>query len=148
MTHFIGRKFTAPSSVTVVTGGTPVGTASDMQTLLDGNVYQLPEVTGTPGFDLEINFTDVPRVKGIVFRGYYSGSTTHYVELQIRNYNTSTDDTIIRIDTAATYNYRTILIPNDTDFINSSNQSQLTFYHPMSGNAAHDLYLDFVSLVS
>lgn len=140
--------FKTPASVTVVDGGTPVGTVSDMQVLLDGNEYNLPEASGTPGFDLEVNFTTVLSVKGIVVRAYYEGSSSHHVDMKIRNYDTAADDTIINFQDAEDYNYRTILIPDDTDYIDGSGNSQITFYHPDNGTPAHDMYIDYIAILS
>ena len=63
-THpFIAPAYKTPANINVVTGGTPVGSVTDMQTAFDGNVYNLPETTGAPGIDLEINFTVVNWIK-------------------------------------------------------------------------------------
>ena len=141
--------FTPPASINKVAGGTPVGDVTDIQTMLDGNVYNLPEVAAAPGFDLEVDFSSIDRIDGIVLRAYYGPKTsTHYSELRIHNYQTTNDDTIINFQPADDYNVRTILIPDGEDYLDGSGNAQLTFYHPPSGNLAHDLFIDYVALLS
>lgn len=141
--------FIVADSVTVVTGGTPVGTVSDMQTLMDGNTYDLPEVTGTPGFDLEIDFVNMVDIYGIVMRSYYAPkNSVHYAQLLIHNYSGGeSDDAIIRIEPSDDHNYRTIMIPDATNFIDGSGNAQLTLSHPQAGNASHDMYVDYIALL-
>ena len=140
--------FNVPSSIEVDTGGTPVGDVTDLQTLLDGNVYNLPETATTPGFDLQVDFTKVPRISAIVLRSYYGPKTsTHYSQLKIHNYTTDSDDVIIDFQPADDHNYRTILIPSDKDYISDGNV-QLRFYHPPAGNPAHGLFVDYIALVT
>ena len=141
--------FIVPDSITVVAGGTPVGTITDMQTPMDGNTYNLPETTGTPGFDLEMDFVDMVDIYGIVLRNYYSpANSTHYAQLLIHNYSGGeSDDTVIHIEPSADHNYRTIMIPDATNFIDGSGNAQLTLFHPSAGNASHDLYVDYVAML-
>jgi len=140
--------FVVPTSLNVVAGGTPVGNILTLTIALDGNEYNLPETTGVPGIDLEVNFTNVVQIRGIVVNGRYTGGGAHYVDIQIRNYTTAADVTVIRMNTSTTNNYRTILIPDDSDFIDGSGNAQITFYHPTTGNSTHDLYIDYVALIS
>jgi len=141
--------FIVPDSVTVVAGGTPVGTVVDMRTPMDGNTYDLPEATGTPGFDLEIDFVNVVDIYGIVMRSYYAPqNSVHYAQLLVHNYSGGeSDDTIVHMEAAAGYNYRTIMIPDATNFIDGSGNAQLTLYHPQAGNASHDMYVDYIALL-
>ena len=153
-THpFIAPAYKTPANINVVTGGTPVGSVTDMQTAFDGNVYNLPEATGAPGIDLEINFTGVTGIKGLVFAGRYVGSSTHYIDIYLYDYNAAADQAIFRMQTqsgspATTNEYRTILIPDDSNFIDGSGNTQISFIHPVTGNSSHDLYLDYIALLN
>lgn len=144
------KTFTSPNSITVNTGGTPVGAISDIQTLLDGNVYQLPEVAGTPGFDVEFVFTGITDVKGFAFRAYYAPLTSsHLVTFAAWNYDTSAWDQFMELPPSTGYNYRYIEIPNgNSPYFDGSGNAKIRFYHNSSGNAAHDLYVDFIALIS
>ena len=141
-------RFIVPASLNVATGGTPVGDVTDLQVMLDGNEYQLPEVTGTPGFDLEINFSNVSRIRGIVTKCRYDGASPHYAEVRLHNYTTVADDILLRVDPAATNNTRTVLLPSDENYIDTDGSAQIVFYHPGAGNATHDLYIDYVAILS
>jgi len=138
--------YSVPSSLTVVTGGTPVGTITDLQTLNDGNEYNLPELAGTPGMDLECDFTGVTSIRGILLNARYTGSSSHEVTVRLKNY-TGGDDIFIRMSSTTTNNYRTVLIPDDTNYI-SGGAAQISFYHGISGVPAHDLYIDYVAILN
>ena len=122
---------------------TPV---SDIQEPFDGNVTTIDEVNGAPGIDLSVNFTGVESIYGVVLRAYYAGSSSHHVDVSLHNYDSGLEDVIIRLDNATDYNYRTILIPDNPDYI-SSGSSQVNFIHPSSGTPTHDLFIDFVSIL-
>lgn len=142
-------KFASPTNINKTAGGTEVGGLSDVLSLNDGNVYNLPEASGTPGFRVEfdfVNITDIP--KGLVFNGYYSPTSAHPdVIIEIRNYSTSTDDQLIQLSPAASANYRTILFSDGENYVDSSNNSQFIIDHVTSGNPAHDLYVDYIALL-
>lgn len=141
-------EFITPVSTQVITGGTPVGSVTDVQTLKDGNYYQVPEVSGTPGFDIRFNFTNVKSIAGFVSMIRYTGSTTHDVTLRILNYSTVAQDAFLVIPHTATLDaYRTVLIPDDANYINSSRQAQMTLYHDSQGNPSHDIYIDYIALL-
>jgi hypothetical protein len=144
----IDYEFITPDSITVNTGGAPVGTVDDVQEFHDGNVYQLPEVTGAPGFDVDFNFKNVMDIYGIVSRIRYAGSATHQVDLNLYDYVASGLKQFILIpNTGANYQYRTILIPSYRQFINQDAEAIINLYHLTSGNASHDLYVDYIALM-
>ena len=138
--------YVVPTSLTVVTGGTPVGTIADLQVLHDGSEYNLPEVSGTPGMELQCDFTNIKSIRGLVLNARYTGSSSHEVVVRLKNY-TGGDDTFIRMASTATNNYRTILIPDDTNYM-SSGAAQVSFYHAISGVPSHDLYIDYIALIT
>jgi len=122
---------------------TPV---SDIQEPFDGNVTIIDEVTGSPGIDLSVNFTSVESIYGLVLRAYYQGSSSHHVDVSFHNYDSGLEDVVIRLDNATDYNYRTILIPDNPDYI-SSGSTQINFIHPDSGTPTHDLFIDYVAIL-
>ena len=141
-------EFIVPSTITVNAGGTPVGTVTDVQSLLDGNVYQIPEVAATPGFDIDFNFTNVASIGGFVSNIWYDGSATHNVALDLFNYTDVQQDSFLHVShSASLYSYRTVLMPDDTKYINGSNEAQLSLYHYSGGNASHDIYIDYIALI-
>ena len=141
--------FVTPDSITVNTGGIPVGDVTDIQTLLDGNTYNLPEVAGVPGYDLEICFRRIINIKGFVFRAYYSpNNSAHLVTFDMYNYDTVTWDSFMQVPPANGYNYRYIEIPNGSYYFNNRGDARMRFYHISSGNSAHDLYIDYAAIIS
>jgi len=143
--------FNSPATLTVNTGGTPVGTGvSDVQTMLDGNIYQLPEVTGTPGFDIEFAWTGITRIKGFAFRVLYVGTSTHQVTFRAYNYNTTVWDVLFEIPASLGYNYRCNQFPasNMANYFDSGGNAKVKIYHDTAGNASHDLYVDYVAIVN
>lgn len=146
--NFIPPEFITPTSLNVVAGGTPVGTIAGVQTLLDGSVYQLPELAATPGFDLEFNFEQVSRIDGLVARIRYDGMAAHDVTLRLYNYDDAQDDEYTKVtNTSSIYDYRMILIPENQKYINDSNQAQIIIVHESAGNNSHDIYIDYIALL-
>ena len=139
--------FIVPASTTITDGGTPVGTVTDLQTLNDGNVYQVPEVIGTPGFDIKLNFSSVKRLSGIVTNTRYVGTASHDITIGLWNYVTAAYDRLLLFSHTDTYyTYRTVLIPDDTNYISSGN-AQIVIYHETSGNQTHNIYIDYAALL-
>ena len=150
LTASSNSQFITASSITKNTGGTAVGTVTDTQTLLDGNVYQVPEVASTPGFDIDFNFTNVNTISGFVSMIRYTGATTPYHEVvqTLYNYTNTTDDAFLLIPHAPTaYQYRTVLIPDDTNYINSSGQATISLIHNTAGIGTHNVYIDYIALI-
>lgn len=142
--HARQMELVAPNSL-VLDNGTSANALADLQTMLDGNIYRLEEVTGAPGMRLTLTFTGVNEIYGLLLRAYYKGSTTHYCEVSLYNYTTTAWDVFITVETSNGQNVRYIRIPDDADYI-SGGQAQVRWEHPVSGNASHDAYIDFVGL--
>lgn len=142
-------KYLVASSITDnVAAQTPVGTVTDTQTALDGNEYNMPENNSNPALDIDFNFTNVSQVRGLVFNARYTGSATHQMLVSIWDDNSSVRRNIMVFSTTASNNYRTVLIPDGTNFINGSGNVKVSFHHSLvSGNTSHDLYVDYVALL-
>jgi hypothetical protein len=135
-----------PGSIDAITlVGTPTGTVADVQELNDGNTLDLAEVAGTPGMTIDFLFPDISSIKGFVFKGYYSGSSVHWIEIQLYNYVTTNWDVFMTFSSGFGMNYRYIEIPDDGPYI-SDGDAIIRAYHPQNGNASHDLYIDYVAL--
>jgi hypothetical protein len=134
----------SPAQVTL-TVGTSSDTVDDVRTLSDGNVYDLTEATGDPAQDVKFTFEKVGTLRALAVRAYYSGAATHYVEVGLYNYNTSSYDTFMTYSDGFGYNYRYVEIP-DADNYHSNGQAIVRFYHPESGVGTHHSYIDYVAL--
>ena len=126
---------------------TPVGSLANTTIALDGSFYNMPENNSSPAIDVDFDFTNVTRIRGIVFNARYTGSSTHYMIVRIRDYVGATDRDLMHLTTTPSNNYRTILIPDDTRFIDANGNAQISFYHPTSGNTSHDLFVDYIALL-
>lgn len=145
----INRNFLTPATQTVNTGTLVSGTVSDVQTWADGNEVHIAEVTGVPGFDIEYTFTSIISFCEVEVAFYYVGSATHDCQVQIYDdANTTWRELISQNGVGLSHNLRFVDFPGVVaDYINSSDEVKMRFYHPQSGNASHDLYIDFVSIV-
>jgi hypothetical protein len=138
-----------PSSITVNASDGTTGTVSDVQTMFDGNVYQIEELSATPGFDVEFIFSSVDKYPTIVVtRWLYSGSATHDVTWDIWNYNSSAWDTLRSFQDSRTFEASmTMYIPrNSNGNYVSSGAAKVRVYHRSAGNAAHNIKVDYVGL--
>jgi hypothetical protein len=149
--HYHDHTIYTPSSLTLTTGGTPVGTVAGVQTLGDGTNYQVPEVTGSPGFDVKFNFTSVTKnPKWLVFTGTYAGSASHIVLVGLWNYNTSAYVNFDTFPDAGGYSVSHSVYVGALNMAHyiSSGSMIVRFYHVSSGNASHNVYFDYVALVA
>ena len=115
-------------------------------------MYALVEETGSPGIHLEVEFVGVTALKYVSILGAYNGSASHYVHVQIYNFNTTSWELCTSFDshgTVESWEDYGFAVPNGTNYIGTGADDgdvRLRFYHPVNGNASHDLELDEVAL--
>ena len=135
-----------PASVTVTDGGAPVGTVAGVQTMLDGSVYQVPEVAATPGFDVRFNFTGIAFTpNAIVHRSWYDGTTTHQVTIELWDYVTEAFVPVSEFEASLTYEVQQLPFPEGARWT-SGGAAIVRFNHSTGGNASQDMYWDYVGL--
>lgn len=140
--------FSSVNSINLVAGTSTDGIA-DIQTMLDGNVYNLNEVAASPGYDLRFAFINIDNIDHIVVRFYYSGGTSHGCRFQIYNVNTTNWDTLFTESGAnVDMSVYTFFMVDDTNYIDGSDQVLVRFYHTEVGNPAHDVFIDYVGIAS
>ena len=101
----------------------------------------------TPGIYLLLNFTGVTRIREVVARAYYVGSSTHAVRIEIYNWTTASWVTLTTLNTGMDMEqWELTLLVDDDDYISGGGAARLSFYHNESGNASHDLYIDYVAI--
>jgi hypothetical protein len=125
--------------------GTSASSLSDLQTMLDGNTYDIAEEVGAPGINVEIEFAGVIEINQVIVSAYYSGSPTHAVRIQLYNYNDAAWDTIHTINDGRDIEQHFKTIVDDSDYILSGN-AIVRLYHAENGNGSHNLYIDYVGL--
>jgi hypothetical protein len=116
--------------------------------MYDGNTLDIGEVTGVPGYDIDFNFTGIDRNPNyIVCRWQYDGSSTHFVTIDMYNYTTTAWDQVrVFRDSALYFDSLTMYIPVNVsgDHVDGSGNAIIRFYHQSSGNASHDIHIDYV----
>lgn len=142
------EEYRVPYAVTNNAAGTVTGDIDDIKSLNDGNTLTVAEVAANPGFDVEIDFVRVKRLRGIAANFNYDGGVSgHNVTVDIYNYTTSSWDSIIAVTSSSVFSYRYIEIPDGRRYFNNLGNAKLRFYHNDTGNALHDIVIDYVALL-
>ena len=130
-----------PADTLTISNGTPTGDIGDTQIWHDGNELQVAEVAGVPGIYATFDFENVETIRYVHTTCYYIGSATHWVSIEIYNYTTTAWDPLASIEAGNAMHSYLLPVLDYTDYINASNQSIVRYYHPTTGNNAHDLYI-------
>lgn len=151
-------KITA-ASVTITVGGTDASSVvANLQTAGDGNFFHLDEVAAAPALNFYVEFTGVTAFNWVRILAYYAGSATHALALQLYNWGGTTWDTFNALqngagDVATVGGYildsGSFIVPVDTAYIGTAGNAgkvRVRFYHTMTGNSSHDIYVDTVEL--
>lgn len=133
------------NTITTLTGTNTAGTITSIQTMNDGNWYNVSEVSGVPGFNVQINFTGVTNFNQIYTNMYYQGNPAHEVDIQLYNWVAGTWDTFGVLPTDGMMSIHTYGISGDGSYINGTNVS-MRIYHVTTGNSNHRLYIDYAVL--
>lgn len=140
----IAAATSAEASSINTTTGTPSGDITDIQTQ-DGTYFTVGEVTGTPGFVVDIVFNSVSTAATYInIYGRYQGNAGHTVNVKAWDFNTASWDilgTMPHNTSDAQFNFAL----TDADH-RSSGEVRIQIEHTSSGNVNHDLYLDHVDL--
>jgi hypothetical protein len=136
-----------PTSLTQVVGNELAGTVAGVQTLSDGSVYHIGEVSGSPGYDVRFNFTGIGEFNRIWIHINYRGlGSAHIVNIDLWNYNTLAFDTITTTSQSADFKFIDFPVV-DTNYIDGSGNAIMRFYHVSSGTTSHEVDFDYVALV-
>jgi hypothetical protein len=129
-------------SRTLNTGTEAGGSLADTR-LQNGVYYNIAEVTGSPGFDIEFTFTVAGTAQAVYLFGRYQGNIAHTVNVDAYN--------------GATWDNLGTLAHSTSDALHSwsllathtiAGEVKMRFYHVSSGNVNHDLYLDHLYVLS
>ena len=139
-------------SITLNTGTVASGAVADTRQI-NATYYQVNEVTGSPGFDAEFIFSLDDNPGKLTFVGRYQGNVGHNVVVEAWNYNATTWDSFTGSGSdlpSDTSDYEVQFDYNDlagaiADYI-SGTASKIRIYHSSPGNAAHDLYVDYLAI--
>jgi len=146
----VWKDFT-PTSIVVNTSDGTTGDVTDVQTMFDGNVYQVEEAGGTPGYDFEFIFSGIDRYPTLVVaRWLYVGvGNTHDVTIGIWNYGSSAWDELRVFNNNAYHGSITMYLPQNisNDYV-SGGAAKIRFYHQDGGATAHYIAVDYVGLTN
>ena len=148
---FVSTRAYAPMTVSTVTGTYVGGATSSLLTANDALIYEVNEVTGVPGWNIEMQFfnvaTDTP-VNKLFARIDYDGSVSHEWNLQMQNATTLIWDDIsgILTTTGGSYANYEFNITNGNVYVSATGTVKTRAYHTSSGNVSHVISLDYVSL--
>lgn len=128
------------TSFQVLVGSVGATQVADIATQ-DGTNLTVAEVNGTPGFDVELNFSGLTATpSNMRFFGRYDGNVGHVVRVEAWNYVTSAWVSLGTWPTSATAT--TYTFPMASAAYLSGGQSRLRVYHASPGNATHSLIVD------
>ncbi len=133
------------SSMTVTTGTLDAGSHTYLHSSGSGLV-EVSEATGSPGISITLAFTGVDDITAWQVHGYYVGSASHEVSIQLYNYDTSTWDTVGTMETETTPHVYSGALADGSPYFDITGNAQMRFYHAASGNITHDLFLDYASI--
>jgi len=134
-----------PASITTNVGSYVSGNLASVSNLGDDNFYQVDEVTGVPGFNIEATFSGINSVNRIWLHLNYEGSTSHVVRVELYNYSTLSWDLFTTFTTSTDYQFLDIPVTNNVNYISSGN-ARLRIYHNTSGNPSHDIKIDYIAI--
>lgn len=140
-----------PSAGTVNTGIDTSGSYADLA-IADDTKWTITEVVGSPGFDVELTFSDLNAIPAMLhINGYYVGNPAHNIHIKIWNNNTSawdrlTAETTDMPDATADTDYNFDLPATNREYYIDNGIVKIQIYHDSSGSAGHTLYLDEVYL--
>jgi hypothetical protein len=133
-----------PSSMVVNTGTLDGGTVASLS-LLDGTLVSISEVTGADPLRVTFSFTGVTRLSAFAFYGYYAGSPSHQLSVEIYNPNTTGWDVLGVVGSEASAQWYSFTIHNEETYIDGGAVST-RIRHIQNGIATHDLFLDYLEL--
>ena len=133
-----------PDSLTLNTGNYEAGDVDSVKTLSDGNTYDVSEVNGVPGFDIEFDFSAVESFSRIWIHVLYDGSGAHIVNVDMWNYDSVDWDTLTTFTLSGDLQF--IDLPVDDTNRLSSGDAIVRLHHITSGNPSHDIFVEYVAL--
>lgn len=137
-----------PATLTV-SGGSTADTNIQRIWYYDDLNYNISEGAGANPLDVNIYFTNVNQVVNqIVVREYYTGSTSHNIQVQLWDYGTNSWQDYFQFVGQNGYSIITIPIYDANDHIGTNDRNViLKLHHVETGNPSHKLFIDFAWLI-
>ncbi|MBA7599852.1 hypothetical protein ES703_06897 [subsurface metagenome] len=140
-------QFFNASSIEVIVGTLNDGNLESTY-FLDGDWYNVSEVTGPPGLDIRVNFTGVsPGCGCFEFYQRYIGHSQHDIEVQIWNFTSTSWTTIGPVFWNDTANWDCIGLGHHGPLhFFKDEKLYARFYHETVGHPPHELQIDRIDL--
>lgn len=139
-------QFFNASSIDVIVGTLNDGYLNSTY-FVDGDWYNVSEVTGPPGLDIRVNFTDVGVGCGCFeFYQTYLGHSQHEIEVQIWNFTSTAWTTLGPVFFNETANWACIGLGHYYTHFFSEGNLYARLYHEGVGHVAHELQIDRIDL--
>jgi len=119
---------------------------TDIYSKNDGSSIVVSESSNTPGFTVEILFSDVKYFDSVAAYVYYDGTSGHNINVDIYDYSQSLWHNLGSFSDQSSFTDLSYQIQNCSDYISSSGTVLLRFNHSSTGDNTHTLSIDFVVL--
>ena len=135
------------SAIATITGTHDAGNLASIQTL-DASTYDVSEVTGVPGFSIEIDWNNIiVQPSQITIYGYYAGNPGHVVNVQMWNYSLAQWDTMGTLPNAGSITqYNFAVTGTKADYF-SGTAARVRIYHATTGTGTHDIFIDYAYIL-
>ena len=136
-----------PDNVDLIEGTLDSGNLASIQTLEDGDYYNISEDSGADPLTVIVNFSDVEDFDSVVYRVYYEGGSGHTIHVGL--WDTAEGDyeeeygEITDMDGFATIVVSVFDISEHID----AGAVSLRFYHDDNGIPSHDFQIDYCALI-
>jgi hypothetical protein len=111
----------------------------------DSSNLRINEVTGTPGYTVELLYKNIATFNKVQVHEWYNGSVAHSVDIQLYNYVNAGWDTLETITDQSNLVAKVYNIISATPYLSGSN-ARLRFNHSTAGTGTHYLLLDYAAL--
>ncbi len=136
------------SVITTLTGNLDSGNLSDVL-IRDNIFYNVSEVNGVPGFNIQLNYTGVTNFNDIVARLNYDGRSSHKFQFELLDCLDGTyhkQDGIFS-DTEGVADIIIEVLDPEDHICGLDQNVSLQLIHTTSGNPADDVFIDAINLV-
>ena len=128
--------------ISTTVGTLDSGNLASVLILADGDTYNVSEVTGSPGFLIYVNFTNIVNFNTVALRGMYDGGAGHTIALEIYRVGVGWEERA-EITDQTDWGVTTFPVFIGSDFVDSGTV-QLRINHDENGISNHNYFLDAV----
>jgi hypothetical protein len=132
------------TSMTVNTGTLDAGVVGDLSAT-GGTDVTISEGTGADPLRVTFAFSGVARLTSFSFYGYYAGGSGHTLAAEIYNTVTTNWDQIGTVGSESSKKWYAFPVYDVASYL-SAGAVSVRLRHVQTGNATHDLYVDYLDL--